>query len=218
MTKLRLLNYNAKNYNAVEFKKSQIYLHHTAGSYNADNVFAGWDRTNKKIGTCVAISGPSKNSTDGEIVQGFHSKFWAHHLGIPSSVFKQYGVNYSNLERTSIGIEICSFGQLFYKEGKYLNYLGQEIPEDQVEKLPKPYKGFNFFHRYTDAQIESVIYLLKLWRDRYGIPLEYREKDMFEVSVNALKNVPGLYTHNSVRRDKIDIYPCPRLIEALIKI
>jgi hypothetical protein len=30
-----------------------------------------------------------------------------------------------------------------------------------------------------------------------------------------LKNESGVFTHNSVRADKADVYPCPRLIEML---
>ena len=33
--------------------------------------------------------------------------------------------------------------------------------------------------------------------------------------LKADKNEKGIYTHNSVRRDKSDVYPCPRLIEML---
>lgn len=40
-------------------------------------------------------------------------------------------------------------------------------------------------------------------------------KDMWEVSTDALKGVAGVYTHNSVRKDKIDIFPQPEMIQML---
>ena len=38
---------------------------------------------------------------------------------------------------------------------------------------------------------------------------------MWEVSKNALSAVPGLYTHNSYRKDKSDISPQSKMIEML---
>ena len=67
---------------------------------------------------------------------------------------------------------------------------------------------------YTDAQIQSVKELLLLWKDKYNIPLTYHE-DIWDITPRALKGEPGVYTHNSVRTDKVDIYPCPRMIAML---
>jgi len=50
------------------------------------------------------------------------------------------------------------------------------------------------------------------WGQRYNIPLDYNE-DVWDVTTRALSGEPGLYTHVSVRYDKSDVYPDPRLIE-----
>ena len=84
-------------------------------------------------------------------------------------------------------------------------------------ELDTPYKGFKFWHNYTDAQIASVKELLLFWNDAYGIPLDYNE-DIWEVTPRALKGGKGVFTHNSVRRDKVDVYPHPKLIEMLKEI
>jgi hypothetical protein len=84
--------------------------------------------------------------------------------------------------------------------------VGGEIPADQVTELDKPYKGYKLWHSYTDEQIASIKDLLILWSTKYGIPLEYNE-DIWAVTKRALKNEPGVYTHNSVRPDKADVYP-----------
>ena len=52
------------------------------------------------------------------------------------------------------------------------------------------------------------------WNDRYNIPLEYNQ-DMWDVSINALKGAPGIWTHVSYRSDKSDCHPQPELIEML---
>jgi N-acetyl-anhydromuramyl-L-alanine amidase AmpD len=196
-----------------EHPKKQIYLHHTAGNSSATNVFKWWAANPERVATCVAIAGPGSDG-DGKIVQGFSSKYWAHHLGVKRSVFDAFGAPFINLDKISIGIEICNWGQLTYTDGKFYNYVGGEVPESQVTKLDVPYKRFTYFHSYTDAQIDSVRELLVLWKDRYGIPLTYRE-DIWTVTPRALRGEAGVFTHNSVRADKVDIYPHPKMIQML---
>jgi len=123
-------------------------------------------------------------------------------------------VPYKALDKISIGIEICNWGQLTLKNGKFYNYVGKEVPADEVCELATPYKGNKFFHNYTDKQIESVKQLLLLWKDKYGIPLTYDES-IWEVTPRALKGEAGVFTHNSVRKDKTDIYPHPKMVEML---
>lgn len=198
--------------------KSQVVLHHTAGNSSGVSTIQMWDNDDRgRIATCVTISGKgvSKNTYDGEICQAFSSMYWAYHLGIKPDVFKAKGIPYQRLDKTSIGIEICSWGPLTKKNDKFYNYVNREVPVDQVTELQTPYKGYKYYHRYTDAQIESTKNLLVYWGRIYNINLKYNEQDMWEVSTQALKGVNGIYTHNSYRRDKSDIHPCPRMISML---
>ena len=91
-----------------------------------------------------------------------------------------------------------------------VSYTGREV-KDVIEV---PFKKYRYWENYTDAQIESTRELLLLWKDKYGIPLSYNE-DIWDVSDRALKGEPGVFTHNSVRSDKVDVYPHPKLIEML---
>lgn len=199
-------------------KKLQIVLHHTAGNSSGVGTIKMWDNDDRgRIATCVTISGKglSKDTYDGEICQAFASKYWAYHLGIKPDVFRANGLPYRSLDPIAIGIEICNWGPLTNKNGKYYNYVDRLVPADQVCELAVPYKGHKYYHRYTDAQIESVRDLLVYWKNLWDIPLDYKEEDMWKVSSNALSAVPGVYSHNSYRKDKSDIYPCPRMIEML---
>jgi len=54
------------------------------------------------------------------------------------------------------------------------------------------------------TNIEPNLNLLS--RDRWVI---------WTIDKDAFNNVKGIYTHNSVRKDKSDIYPCPRFIDML---
>lgn len=195
-----------EGYYASQHPKNQVYLHHTAGGPSGEAVFRYWDKTSVNVATCVCIS------NDGTIVQGFSSRNWAYHLGLKAGIFAKYGLPYKSLDKTSVAIEICNYGFLTEKNGKFYNYVGGVC--NDVYELETPYKGHKYWENYTDAQIESVRELLLLWRDRYGIDLTYNS-DIWEVTPRALRGDNGVFTHNSIRRDKADIYPHHKIIEML---
>jgi N-acetyl-anhydromuramyl-L-alanine amidase AmpD len=194
------------NYIREEHPKNQVYLHHTAGGPKGEGVFGWWAKTPERVATCVAIS------NNGTIVQGYSSKYWAYHLGLKERFFSAHNLPYKSLDKTSIGIEICNYGFLTESNGTFYNYVGG-IHTDICE-LDTPYKGHKYWQNYTDAQIESTRELLVLWRDRYGIDLTYNE-DIWDVCPRSLKGENGVFTHNSIRKDKADIYPHPQMIEML---
>lgn len=197
--------------------KSQIYLHHTAGNSNPFNVFKDWANSSERIATCVVVGGkPTSNGnwTDGEIAQGFSSKYWAWHLGLKDALFREYKIPYINLDEISIGIEICNWGQLTLKNDTFYNYVNRVVDPEEVCILDTPHRGYKYYHAYTDAQIEAVRELLVLFGEKYGIPLEFNQ-DIFDVCPRALKGESGIFTHNSVRKDKVDISPQPKMIEML---
>lgn len=203
---------NSGQYYAEEFPKTQIYLHHTAGNSNPYNVITDWNTDDRgAIATCIVIG---RGEHDGKILQAFSSKHWAHHLGVKQSVFAANGVPYKALDKTSIGIEICNWGQLVERGGKFYNYVNREVPASEVTTLATPFKGYKHYHSYTPAQIEAVKELLQLWKTRYNIPLTYNE-DIWQVTKRALRGEPGVFTHNSVRADKVDVFPQPELIAML---
>ena len=195
-----------------EYPKTQIFLHHTAGSSDPFNTVTDWDSDARgRIATCVVVG---RGTNDGVIVQAFSSKYWAYHLGVKTSVFKAHSIPFLTLDKTSIGIEICNWGQLTEVNGKYFNYVNKEVSSDDVCILDEPFKGFKYFQKYTTAQIAAVESLLRYWGPLYGIPLDYNE-DIWDVTNRALTASPGVFTHNSVRSDKVDVFPQPELINML---
>lgn len=214
---IELFDFPKTQYIQEEKPKVQIYLHHTAGNSDPFGVFKYWSTNPERIATCIAIGGkPKKKDTfvDGQIVQGYPSKEWAYHLGLKESTFHKFDLPYKSLDRTSIGIEICNWGQLTRKNSKFYTWVNTVIPDEEVIELDKPFRGFKYFHNYTDAQIVSVEKLLRYWGQKYNIPLTYHD-DIFDVNARALSGEHGVFTHCSVRFDKIDIYPHPKLIEML---
>ena len=215
LPKTTLVKFPENQYYKKEFKKTQIYLHHTAGNPDGKAVFRWWTQDKQgRIATCVSISGKGKNTNDGEIIQGYSSKFWAYHLGAKSKFFAAMGLPYKELDKISIGVEICNWGQLTKRGDKFYNYVKGEVPANEVCELEKPYKGYKYYHNYTDAQIESTKQLLLYWGKFYDIPLDYNE-DIWDLTPRAYKGEAGIFTHNSVRPDKVDIYPHPKMIEML---
>lgn len=215
--KIKQVRLNETEFYQEEYKKSQIYMHHTAGNASGVSVAKDWNSDKRgRIATAFIISGPgAKDTYDGEIIQTFSSKHYAFHLGVKTEVFKAYKIPYQVLDKISIGIETCNWGQLELVNGKFYNYVDKEVKPEFVTTLDEPFKGYKYFHKYSDAQIESLRQLIVYLGKTYGINLKQDVDNLFKVSTKALKGENGLYTHNSVRKDKVDVYPCPRLINML---
>ncbi|MCA0387606.1 MAG: N-acetylmuramoyl-L-alanine amidase [Bacteroidetes bacterium] len=195
-------------YMQVETAKNAVVLHGTAGNAQAKNVYDYWNSTAERVATCVVVAG------DGKIWQGFSSKFWGAHIGQAHGLAK-WGLPFYDYSQNTIGVEICNWGFLTKKGEKFYSWTNQEVPKDQVVEYPRGFRGQKYFQKYTQAQIDSVEKLLRYWNKIYGIPLDYREKDMWELSENAHRKVAGIYTHNSYRLDKSDIHPQPEMIAML---
>lgn len=216
-TKIKQQRLPETEYFAQEGKKVQVYIHHTAGNSSGVNVALDWAKDKRgRIATAFIISGKgAKNSADGEIVQCFSSKHWAYHLGVKQDVFRAYKIPWKNLDEISIGIELTNWGSLDLVDGKFINYVNKEVPWQDVETLEVPFKGSKFVHKYTDAQIESLRQLLVYLGETYKIDLTFDYDQLFKVSTKALKGENGLYTHNSVRKDKTDVHPASKLVAML---
>jgi N-acetyl-anhydromuramyl-L-alanine amidase AmpD len=195
--------------------KTQIFLHHTAGNPSASGVFDFWKTNGERIATCVVVAGKSSNTVDGQIVQGFSSKFWAYHLGLKQDTFTKNGMAYKPLDKTSIGVEICNWGHVTKTARGWETYVGTLVPESEVVEYAEPFRGHSHYQRYTDAQIESVRQLLAYWGKTYGIPVKYKGIEIFGVDKRALSGEAGVYTHCSVRYDKSDIHPQPEMLQML---
>lgn len=210
-------DFSKEQYIQEEHPKIQIYLHHTAGNSNGFDVYRFWESNPERIATCVTVCGKPKSTDsfeDGRIVQGYSSKKWAYHLGLKESTFQKFNLPYKSLDKISIGIEICNWGQLTRKDGKFYTHANTVVSEENVVELSQPHRGFKYFHAITNNQIVSTEKLLRYWGQTYDIPLKYNE-DIWDVNTRALKGESGVFTHNSVRFDKVDVSPQPKLIEML---
>jgi N-acetyl-anhydromuramyl-L-alanine amidase AmpD len=191
---------NNDQYFREKFLKTQIVLHHTAGGSNADNVIHGWNFKPERIGTAYVIDGL------GVVKQAFEPEYWAYHLVLKTA-------DNVKLNKSSIGIEVCNWGQLIKKGNEYYNYVNKVVPESEVVQIAK-FRGFEYYHKYNDLQIASLKKLILELCVKFGIDKKYNS-DMWDISVNALRGANGIYTHVSYRTDKNDMSPQFNLIEML---
>jgi hypothetical protein len=197
-------------------KKEYCFLHHTAGWNNPYKTVRNWGNdTRGRIATEFVLGGQKltngNNDYDGVMVQCMPEGAYGWHLGKNGS---QY------MHKHSVGIEVNNFGYL--KNGKA--YQGSTAHESQIVELAESFRGYKQWHRYSDAQIESLDKWIR-WigeRDgidiRAGLPALVKEKGAaaFEWNADAYYGkVKGLWTHTNTRKDKTDMFPQQELLDLL---
>lgn len=193
------------------FKKTQIFLHFTAGGPDAKNVINFWDDTSDRIATAYVID---RNTS--EVFECFDPNFWGYHLGVKGSN--------GALDKASIGIEICSYGPLKLKNGEYFawpnDYSTKKVSVSDVYSLTNPFRGFNYFEQFTENQIQTLETLICFLVEKYQIPVQYEfDYSWFEYNPDVIRKVlPGIWSHTTVRKDKSDLYPDHRIVEMLNRI
>ena len=200
-------------------KKEYLFLHHTAGGNDPYGVVKMWNNdTRGRIGTEFVMGGQSafngNDIYDGVIVQAFPEGAYAWHLGDNGSDY---------MHSHSVGIEVCNFGQI--KNG--LTYTGQKADPLQIVELKQPFRGYKFWHRYSDKQLATLKELILYIADRDNIDVrkglveEIKAKGAggFEWNENAYYGrVKGMWTHTSVRKDKVDMFPQQELMDMLLSL
>lgn len=223
---IEFVNFPSDQYYREETNKKQIVLHHTVSGEGVNGDLTWWLTTASRIATHFVIA------RDGTPYQCFNSKYWGHHLGITSSVFIDFGFKTAlgknlKLNKESISIEIDSWGGLVEKDGEFYpakwhslekrftaNTNCKPLHIDDVVKYEQSYRGFKYFEKYTDAQIQTVEELCIYFGSKYAIPLDYNDA-MWGVNIRALAGVEGIWTHTSYRKDKSDCHPQAQLVDML---
>ena len=211
-------------------EKIVIFLHHTAGSHRPDYVIDTWDtddvpdKTGKKapraVATAYVIGGlstrnPQDTSWNGKIYRAFDDKYWAHHLGTSQA-------NNRLLNKQSVAIEICNYGPLTQStNGTFYTYVNSIVPPEQVVTLDKPFRGYKYYHAYTDQQIAAAKELILATKAKYPkieLATPLTTVGGYELNTNAKNGVSGVYSHTNVRKDKYDLSPQPKMIAMLKEI
>lgn len=198
--------------------KNWIFLHHTAGGPNPYQVADMWARDNRgNVATEYILGGQNvsnnNNKFDGELVQCFPEGGYGWHTGTGNSV----------MHRNSVGIEVCCMGQIV--NGK--TYVNTPADSSQIIKLAKPFRGYQYWHNYSDSQIITlknwILFIANKYNidPRVGLVQWVKEKgaDGFDVlDLTKANSTPGMYSHTNVIRGKVDMYPHPDLIDMLLSL
>jgi len=200
-------------------KPEWLFLHHTAGWNNPYNTIANWNNDSRgRIATEFVVGGNSitgDSMYNGKVVKCLPDGAWAYHLG---------DVKSSEMIRNSVGIELCNFGGLTPVGLGFKTYTGQLVNESEICDLGYEWKGYRYWHKYSEAQIQATHELIKFIAQRDGIDIcaglvEWVEKDpmtAFDYRLNASQGkVKGMLSHSNVRKDKLDVAPQPLLIKML---
>jgi len=214
---------NDDEYYKTITQKDTIFLHQTSGGSRPDWSIGGWEKdstkdkngkiTTLKVGTSYLVGRKSSSNDDklwdGKVLRAFDDRYWAYHLGISK--------NSKNLNSKSVGIEICNYGPLTEgKDGRYYNYVNKPINDDDVVELDKPFRGYKYYEKYTDSQLESTRKLILYLKNKYSIEIEsgIYDREWFEYNEKHFLN-GGLKSHTQVRTDKFDIFPQKEMIQML---
>lgn len=187
-----------------EHPKERIVLHYTAGYLKGD--IAQLSRQS------VEVSVPFVIARSGLIYNLWKSKYWSYHLG-PGAV----GGN-TLMSQRSIGIEMSNIGFLRKKAGGLLHTVYgkddvycKESETAYYEKLPASYRGERYYAKFTGAQYNSLILLLRYLTARFNIPRSLVPPvKRFEVfgSATEAENFRGICSHVNFRASgKWDIGP-----------
>jgi hypothetical protein len=221
---------NDNEYFKEEVKKETIWLHHTAGGSRPDFTIGGWEKDflkNKKgdpildkngnmiplkVGTQYIIgrksSSTGDSTWDGKILKAFDDKYWAYHLGLNSP-------KNDELNSKSIAIEICNYGQLSLgKDGVFYNYVNKPVMESEVVEVN--FRGYKYWEKYTDNQIESLRKIILYLKNKWGIEIQngiYNET-WFDYNKIWFEN-GGIRSHTQVRTDKYDLFPQKEMMQML---
>jgi hypothetical protein len=96
-------------------------------------------------------------SRTGIIYQHFDPKFHSDFIGI------------KEVDKKSISIVVENMGTLFRTPSdKYINWLNEICPDENV--VERNWLGYNYWEKFTDEQLQSIIELCKHLCNEHGIP------------------------------------------------
>ena len=221
--------FSETNFYKVSHPKRQIVLHHTVSSPDNSQAVANyWETLKDHIATCYV------QAFDGNFIQLFDDNYWGHHLGVTAASLKAQGFPDSGsrnvlLNQQSVAVEICAWGGLVLGDGRTVMFNGKAVamkpgvfynaygsPVDVslgIEEVS--WRGFKYFQRYSDRQIDGLGVLLSDLMKRYGISSAGLKDGNFDIRRDALSGHSGIFSHSNYRADKSDLYPDKRIVQML---
>ena len=96
-------------------------------------------------------------SRDGTIFQHYDNKYHSDFLGI------------KEVDKQSVSIIMENMGSLFQTtEGKHINWINEVCDEQNV--IEKQWYGYNYWEKFSDTQLESLVLLCEELCEQFNIP------------------------------------------------
>lgn len=205
--------------------KQYIFISVNNGQHSPYEVIDRWASDQRgRVGAHYVIGGlaahldanklsGSDRTYDGKVLQAIKDENRGFHLGRVKS---------HKLIKHSISIELCSSGYLEEREGRYFTWYNQEVHPSQVVRLEKSYRGYRYFHKYSQNQLESLEALLKLLCEKHEIFHNSTDINKYKISnvdhfnENTKFNT-SISSRDILRSDTISISPQEELLDLLNK-
>jgi len=143
-------------------------------------------------------------SRDGKVYQHYDDNYYTDFLGIKEG------------DKCSISIVLENMGALFQiVSGKHINWLNEVCEEENV--VEKDWFGYEFWERFPDEQLESLVLLCKELCEKHGIPKKFMEFFHYHKETYKFKGIAfrGNYVEDS--SDMTPLLDIPKLNEMLGK-
>ena len=215
----------AGNYVSEVVGKIGVCIHHTVSDGNPESVVHQWNVDSRgAVGTHFVIGRKMDNGNtehDGKIIQCMDLETqWAYHLATNRMGFSS--THNRNANKYYVGIELCSWGCLDKRGGKYY-ILGtdREIPAEEVEVLDDPWRTYKYWHKYTLNQMHALRSLLLALNGQAGLNLDSRPYDppvnwqWFNLDWEAMAMRRKITIHSNFEYGKYDACPSTEMAAML---
>lgn len=130
-------------------------------------------------------------SRDGTVYQHYDDKYYSDFLGLKEG------------DKKSISIILENMGCLFEtSSGKYMNWLNEFCDKNLV--VEKEWLGYDFWEKYRDEQLESLVNLINILCDKHNIPKKFIEFHTYHKNTHKFK---GIVFKGNYVEDSSDINP-----------
>jgi len=199
-----------------ESLKDTILISNSGIGYNPNLVINSWKPIYKETDNFLKRSShfiigrksDSIDKWDGLVVKSFDDEYWS------------YPCNLDNA-KSIISIEICNYGPITKFENKFYNITGNLVDDKEVIELN--YLGYNYYHKYTDFQIQNLKKLLVYLQLKHGIQIKrgtYTENGLLSFYddnwfINHNSTLGGIKTKNNFNIELLGISPQKGIIDML---
>lgn len=181
-------------YYQTKTEKTKICLHFTVGVITGD--IASLTKENNHMSVPYVVD------RLGNIYRLFDDSYWSYHLGSAAIGGNQI------MSKASIGIEISNYGPLKLKDDKFMDAYGNSYCSDIGYVDSVSYRGYSFYAKMTEKQVDAVAHLIAYLSEKHGIPITFKDYigEVFETPEEAVA-YKGVFCHSNVRTDKFDLPP-----------